>query len=221
MFTMKKTAIVLALILLLGLLLPMGNLLATAGAKADVSLRLYNVWATWCPPCVAEIPALGQISRDYQGRVEVIGLQLDAIYNDWSPNQQAIEAAKSLFAKSNATYTNLVPDLSHYDLLTASGAIPASYFMDSKGQIIKEVIGSRDYAGWSAIIDELLALLSTQPLPGDATNDGTIDILDLVSIIDWIVSNTSPASPANADANGDKTIDILDLVWVIDQIVGG
>lgn len=57
--------------------------------------------------------------------------------------------------------------------------------------------------------------------PGDATNDGAIDILDLVSIIDYIVSNTSPTSPGNADANGDGVVDILDLVWIIDQIVGG
>ena len=42
-----------------------------------------------------------------------------------------------------------------------------------------------------------------------------------VRIIDYIVSNASPASPANADANADGIVDILDLVWVIDQIVGG
>ena len=58
-------------------------------------------------------------------------------------------------------------------------------------------------------------------MPGDATNDGTIDILDLVTIIDYIVSNTSPASQVNADANGDGAVDILDLVWIIDSIVSG
>jgi len=57
--------------------------------------------------------------------------------------------------------------------------------------------------------------------PGDATNDGTIDILDLVSIIDYIVSNTDPSSLSNADANRDGTVDIMDLVWIIDRIVGG
>ena len=55
---------------------------------------------------------------------------------------------------------------------------------------------------------------------GDANGDNVIDILDLVSIIDYIVSNTNPMSLANADANGDGTVDILDLVWVIDRIVG-
>ena len=60
-------------------------------------------------------------------------------------------------------------------------------------------------------------------LPGDANADGKIDILDLVAIIDHIVSGTVPKSLENANANGseDGAIDILDLVWVIDQIVGG
>lgn len=221
MLNMKKTAFVLALILFLGLLLPAGSPLSFAAAKAAAPLRLYNVWATWCPPCVAEIPALGRISRDYQGSVEVIGLQADAINNDWSPNQQAIDKGKALFAKSKATYTNLVPSMSHYDMLTASAYIPASYFMDSNDRIIKEVIGGHDYAGWSDIIDELLALPSTDPLSGDANGDQSVDILDLVSIIDYIVSGAETASKTNADANGDNTVDILDLVWIIDRIVGG
>ena len=58
-------------------------------------------------------------------------------------------------------------------------------------------------------------------LAGDANGDGGIDIMDLVSIIDYIVSDTSPTSIANADANEDGTVDIMDLVWIIDQIVGG
>lgn len=57
--------------------------------------------------------------------------------------------------------------------------------------------------------------------PGDTNTTGGIDILDLVSIIDFIVSDKAPKSFTNADANGDGAIDILDLVWIIDQIVGG
>lgn len=56
---------------------------------------------------------------------------------------------------------------------------------------------------------------------GDANDDDSIDILDLVSVIDYIVSGTAPVSPFGADANADGVVDILDLVWIIDQIVGG
>lgn len=57
-------------------------------------------------------------------------------------------------------------------------------------------------------------------IAGDANGDNTIDILDLVSIIDYIVSDTACTSMLNADANGDGNVDILDLVWIIDTIVG-
>ncbi len=56
-------------------------------------------------------------------------------------------------------------------------------------------------------------------LPGDANADNAVDILDLVSIIDHIVSGTPCTSMINADANGDGNVDILDLVWIIDKIV--
>ncbi|NLV58733.1 MAG: hypothetical protein GXY67_08165 [Clostridiales bacterium] len=58
-------------------------------------------------------------------------------------------------------------------------------------------------------------------LKGDATADGKIDILDLVAIIDQIISGTPPKSQENANANSDGTVDIMDLVWIIDRIVGG
>jgi hypothetical protein len=73
------------------------------------------------------------------------------------------------------------------------------------------------------ISSEAIPITPEEPVErqsGDANDDNVVDILDLVSIIDYIVSKTFPASPANADANGDGTVDILDLVWIIDQIVG-
>ncbi|MHC1786573.1 MAG: dockerin type I repeat-containing protein [Christensenellales bacterium] len=56
---------------------------------------------------------------------------------------------------------------------------------------------------------------------GDANQDGVVDLEDLVMVIDFLVSNTVPASFTNADAKVNGTIDIADLVWIIDKIVGG
>jgi hypothetical protein len=56
-------------------------------------------------------------------------------------------------------------------------------------------------------------------LPGDANGDNSLNILDLVAIIDYIVSETPAVSMKNADANGDGEVDILDLVWIIDRMI--
>ncbi|MHC1785782.1 MAG: dockerin type I repeat-containing protein [Christensenellales bacterium] len=86
---------------------------------------------------------------------------------------------------------------------------------------IRAATAAAESVGGSVSEDSLDIGIGETGTPGDASGDGNIDIVDLVAIIDYIVSDTSPASLANADANGDKMVDILDLVWVIDQIVGG
>jgi thiol-disulfide isomerase/thioredoxin len=37
---------------------------------------LVNVWATWCPPCVDEAPHLADVSEEFEGQVQFIGLDI-------------------------------------------------------------------------------------------------------------------------------------------------
>ena len=102
------------------------------------------------------------------------------------------------------------------------GEISVSFGTDLPGGIYRVELKVTDSTGTKALSSNSL-ISSEEPIfiPGDTNGDETIDILDLVAIIDFIVSGTPPASEANADATGEGVIDILDLVWVIDQIVGG
>ncbi len=36
-----------------------------------------NVWATWCPPCIEELPLLEKVSRELEGEVDFIGINLE------------------------------------------------------------------------------------------------------------------------------------------------
>ena len=60
-----------------------------------------------------------------------------------------------------------------------------------------------------------------QSLPGDADADGEVGLLDLLAIIDNIVSDAPVASLANADMNGSGDLDLMDLLAIIDAIVRG
>ena len=55
-------------------------------AGRDVSLAelpgevlVVNLWATWCAPCVAEMPTLAALQRRYQGRVNVVPVSMDVV----------------------------------------------------------------------------------------------------------------------------------------------
>ena len=39
---------------------------------------LINFWATWCAPCVVELPSLAEFSKDYKGKIDVIAVAVDA-----------------------------------------------------------------------------------------------------------------------------------------------
>src|SRR5262249_32798111 len=44
---------------------------------AAAPVRLVNVWATWCVPCVEEMADLGTISRTFGSKVSLVGVSLD------------------------------------------------------------------------------------------------------------------------------------------------
>lgn len=46
-------------------------------ASPDDQLHVVNFWATWCPPCVRELPAFDRFASAQRGRVQVVGLAID------------------------------------------------------------------------------------------------------------------------------------------------
>lgn len=87
-------AVVLAIVTVVGLFVlpsrmdaPMASFPAITFETADgrtLSLAdfhgrfvLLNVWATWCPPCVKEMPSLDRLQKMKSGRLEVVALSID------------------------------------------------------------------------------------------------------------------------------------------------
>lgn len=49
----------------------------TSLAAFEGDVLVVNLWATWCAPCVEEMPTLGELQRRYQGRLRVIPISVD------------------------------------------------------------------------------------------------------------------------------------------------
>ena len=107
------------------------------------NLKLINIWATWCGPCVIEFPEFIIIDRMYRGRdFEFISISGDKISNK--------EKALKFLTKKEASNTNFIFNGENsYDLIEAvdkdwQGALPYTLLIAPDGEIIYKVDGPID-----------------------------------------------------------------------------
>ncbi|MBX3102422.1 MAG: TlpA family protein disulfide reductase [Bacteroidetes bacterium] len=98
-------------------------------------IRVINLWATWCRPCVKELPVFEEFRQKYEGRAEVILVSLD-FPADQDARLPAFVQAKGLQSRILAvqdTDPNQWLNLVNADW---SGAIPATYIVGKDGRIV-------------------------------------------------------------------------------------
>ena len=126
---------------------------------SDYDLTMVNVFATWCSPCVQEIPDLAEIQKEMKGKgVNIVGVVTDTV-DQTGENQEALEKAKLIRERSKAEYPFLIPDKSNFNgRLSGIQAFPETFFVDKKGQIVGETYsGSHNKKAWLEIIEKELA----------------------------------------------------------------
>lgn len=106
-------------------------------AMADIrgKLTVVNFWATWCPPCVEEMPELSLIHREFSPKgVNVIGLAID------SPS-----AVRSFLETREFSYPLLITGAAGSELGKRLGnaieALPYTVLINENGSVIKQKLG--------------------------------------------------------------------------------
>ena len=126
---------------------------------SDYDLTMVNVFATWCSPCVQEIPDLAEIQKEMKDKgVNIVGVVTDTV-DQSGENREALEKAKLIRERSKAEYPFLIPDKSNFNgRLSGIQAFPETFFVDKKGQIVGETYsGSHNKKAWLEIIEKELA----------------------------------------------------------------
>lgn len=131
----------------------------------DYDLTMVNVFATWCSPCVAEIPDLEKLHQAMADRgVGVVGVVLDVLDTNGEIVPESREKAKLLAERTGATYPFLIPDASYFNgRLIGIEAVPETFFVDKDGNIVGQTYsGSGSLEDWTAVVEEELANLEGQ-----------------------------------------------------------
>ena len=115
-------------------------------------LTMVNVWATYCNPCLNEMPGLGELAAEYDpAEFQIIGIVNDVREGD---DQTLVE---SLVQETGADYTHLLAnDSIDQALLSSVSAVPTTFFFNQDGVYLGGVVGSAEKSDWEELIHELL-----------------------------------------------------------------
>lgn len=127
----------------------------TSEIFAGSKLTMVNVWATYCDPCLSEMPGLGELAGEYDPEdFQIIGIISDVREGR---SIEAAEYAASLVELTGADYPHLLLNESIMEaLLEDVDAVPTTFFVDEHGVILDTVVGAMKKSDWKEKIDALL-----------------------------------------------------------------
>lgn len=122
-----------------------GKTLNTADLRGKVVL--INFWATWCPYCHKEMPAIQQFYNDYRNK----GFTVLALSMDEQPAQ-----AFSYFTKERYSFTGAMLEPGQNSAFGEIKQLPTSLVVDKNGMIVKRVTGQVHYGRLEDLVKPLL-----------------------------------------------------------------
>jgi thiol-disulfide isomerase/thioredoxin len=109
---------------------------------------LLNFWATWCGPCRAEIPDLVALQDRYQGRLQIIGLNVD---DEEADIQQYVK-------ETNINYPVAMTSNEVRMQFGGIPALPTSFVLDTEGRVVQKHVGLWNPAVYETEIRALLGM---------------------------------------------------------------
>ncbi|MBY0431621.1 MAG: TlpA family protein disulfide reductase [Rhodospirillales bacterium] len=123
--------------------------LDSSGATQSLSryrgkVVLVNLWATWCAPCIREMPSLDQLQR----QLGALGFEVLALSQD----RGGIDTIRKFYEKQSLKYLKPLADPKG-QAAQAFGArgLPTSYLIDSRGRMVGQMEGATQWDGPEAM----------------------------------------------------------------------
>jgi len=107
-----------------------GREISLASLRGKVTI--VNFWATWCPPCRAEIPDLIALQAKYRDRLQVIGISQD---------EAGVEVVKRFATEHDINYPIVMASPELDKLFPGVSALPTSFVIDRDGRIVQKHVG--------------------------------------------------------------------------------
>jgi len=107
-----------------------GREISTASLRGKVVLL--NFWATWCPPCRAEIPDLVALQQKYRDQLQIIGI---------SEDEGGPEVVRRFVADHQMNYPVVMSTPELERKFPGIGALPTSFVIDREARVVQKHVG--------------------------------------------------------------------------------
>lgn len=121
-----------------------GQMFDLNDAKGKVVL--INYWATWCPPCIAEMPYLDELYKDYKDKVVFLFV-----------SNEGAQTTQNFLDKKGFEIPSMSP-MNTPPKLLETNSLPTTYLIGKKGEIVVKKTGSADWDSENTreLLDELV-----------------------------------------------------------------
>ena len=107
-----------------------------------------DFWATWCPPCIKEIPGYVDLQEKYRDRgLVIVGISLD---------QQGPGVVRTFMERNKINYPIAMGDQDVVDAFGGVEGIPTTFLIDREGRIRHRKVGAMEQSEYEPIISSLL-----------------------------------------------------------------
>lgn len=120
---------------------------------ARKKITVVNIWGTFCPPCIGEMPELGEWSRNMPEDAQLIGIICDA---NGENDTKTAGTAQKILKEAQADFVNLLPSKDLMQYLESVEAVPTTIFVDSAGNLIGTPVIGADVAQYKKRVAEYL-----------------------------------------------------------------
>jgi peroxiredoxin len=113
-----------------------GKMVSLSDHKGQVVL--VNIWATWCPPCVDEMPSMETVYKEFKGEnFEILAVSIDAL---------GAKAVAPFMKKYNLSFPALLDPEGTIKTLYQTTGVPESFIINRQGILVEKIIGPRNWA---------------------------------------------------------------------------
>lgn len=113
-----------------------GKMVSLADYRDQVVLL--NIWATWCAPCVEEMPSMEKLYQELKNeKFVILAVSID---------EAGADVVRPFMKRHKLNFPALIDSAGKINNLYQTIGVPESFVINKQGRILEEIIGPRDWA---------------------------------------------------------------------------